>query len=304
MAEINLDGEPIFVDVANEPQLPILYSQLLGSDAEGEDSTTQDQAKPSSSSNDLEKPGHSKAENVSQVKQEIEITVTGIRLKNEQLKCPICKRFVCKDEDRMTRHIRKHRGLNPFQCYMCDYSAYNSVVFKEHINMHQGVKPYKCRYCDYRSAYKKQCVKHETRHKSDNPLKCPDCDFIARHHQSLRSHKAKEHKDDGFKKLQCKVCKCHFTNEAHKKYHSKSRKKCKQCPYMTCSKLLYDTHLKQDHGVIKKRKVAKCLFKCRHCPWTSNSKPKILLHLIHHPDQRVDEDVIDVSVLRDCGIMV
>ncbi|KAJ2941675.1 hypothetical protein O0L34_g10469 [Tuta absoluta] len=307
MAEINLDGEPIFVDVANEPQFPLLYAQLLGGDFDAEESTKKDPAKPSTKSKDSETPetlGPSQTENVSGSKpDEMEITISAIKMNNEQFKCPICKHFMCQDEDRMTRHIRKHRGLNPFQCYMCDYSTYNSVLFKEHVNIHQGIKPFKCQYCDYQTASKKQCLKHERRHKSDNPLKCPDCEFIGRHRSSLRSHRTKEHQEQNSIRLYCKLCKCQFANAGHKRYHTRARKKCELCSYVTCSKLLYEAHLSQDHGIVKAEKVVKYLFTCKHCPWSSNSKPKILLHLIHHPNQCVDETVIDVTVLRNCGII-
>ncbi|KAH9627721.1 hypothetical protein HF086_017264 [Spodoptera exigua] len=52
-----------------------------------------------------------------------------------RIHCPECDRYTAETEEKMLRHIRKkHRGENPFQCYMCDYSTYNKILFEEHVS--------------------------------------------------------------------------------------------------------------------------------------------------------------------------
>lgn len=213
----------------------------------------------------------------------------------------------------MMRHIRKvHRGENPFQCYMCDYSTYNKSLFEEHVRIHQGIKPFKCSHCPYRSVSKKNTKKHELIHRPDNPLKCADCEFIARHPRALDAHRT-VHSDDKFDinaSQRCKHCLTTYKSKEDFINHRKSRRRCQHCMFIACTRRKLKAHLLSEHEVEKKKiknlykKNEKILFSCSHCKWSSGSKPRILLHLIHHPNQAVDENVIDLSVLRQCGIEV
>lgn len=220
-----------------------------------------------------------------------------------RLKCPECNRYSAENEEQLTRHIRKvHWGENPFQCSMCEYSTSNKVLFEEHVRIHQGIKPYKCSYCPHTNVSKKNLKKHELIHRPDNPLKCPNCSYIAKHRRGLACHKKKCSASD---KLKCKKCSKVFPDEDSLLSHSKVLKKCDQCSFKVCTKSLLSEHKVLEHGKQDRRyKKSKLdIFKCIICKWSSNSKPRILLHLIHHPNQEVDEDVIDISVLRNHGIM-
>lgn len=184
-----------------------------------------------------------------------------------RLKCPECSYYSTEDEEQMVRHIKKvHQGINPFQCFMCDYSTYNKTIFEEHVRVHQGLKPFQCSKCPHRSASKRNVKRHEALHKPGYRLKCVKCNFLARHQRSLSFH----------------ATKCKGAEENKDKGSEESEEE-----------VLKDT---------RKRRKAKKIFSCKHCGWDSSHKAKILLHLIHHPKQEVDER-IDLSILKKFRII-
>ncbi|KPJ20231.1 Transcriptional repressor CTCFL [Papilio machaon] len=64
-----------------------------------------------------------------------------LNVQSRRFRCPECNRYTAETEEKIQRHIKKvHRGENPFQCCMCEYSTYNSSVFEEHLRVHQGGK--------------------------------------------------------------------------------------------------------------------------------------------------------------------
>ncbi|XP_063835995.1 zinc finger protein 320-like [Ostrinia nubilalis] len=271
--------------------------------------------------------------------------------KNERLLCAECH-YSTTTAELLLRHVRKmHRGLNPFQCYMCDYSTYNKVLFEEHIRIHRGIKPFKCSYCDYCSASKKNTKKHELIHRPDNPLKCPRCPFIARHQRALVCHRrvhpnrssvhrvihrpdnplkcprcpfiarhqralvchrrvhpnsdAEEDKDfDPSSMIKCENCCEFFQTTKQMLSHKRYKRQCHQCDQMLCSRLVYRKHMQDKHQVQYKQIEKPKAFQCEVCEFSTNTKARMLLHLIHHPNQNVDENVLDISILRKYGIMV
>ncbi|XP_048002529.1 zinc finger protein 64-like isoform X2 [Leguminivora glycinivorella] len=230
-----------------------------------------------------------------------EKTDAGLAPVPRRIRCPECQRYTAENEEKMLRHIKKvHKGENPFQCYMCDYSTYNKSLFEEHVRIHQGIKPFECSQCDYKSASKKNLKKHELIHRPNNPLKCQKCDFIARHSKALKRHE-ETHTDGDWLKFD--TCKFQFQNMAAFKKHERTHKfKCKDCEFKTCSRPFLKRHMVKEHGVTDES-VKWGNFCCQICGWTSSSVVKILLHLIHHPRQEVDESVIDISILKKHGIM-
>ncbi|XP_063631155.1 zinc finger protein 648-like [Cydia splendana] len=218
-----------------------------------------------------------------------------------RIRCPECQRYTAENEEKMLRHIKKvHKGENPFQCYMCDYSTYNKSLFEEHVRIHQGIKPFKCSQCDYKSASKKNLKKHELIHRPNNPLKCKQCDFIGRHSKALKRHE-ETHTDADWLKFDS--CKFQFQDLVAFKKHERTHKfKCKDCDFKSCSRPFLKRHMVKEHGVADDN-VKWGSFNCQICGWTSSAMAKILLHLIHHPKQEVDESVIDISILRKHGIM-
>ncbi|XP_049884323.1 gastrula zinc finger protein XlCGF49.1-like isoform X2 [Pectinophora gossypiella] len=242
MAEVSIDGGPIFVDVSADQQYPVLYNQLLSNNTAESTVKNEVQAQePNKSPEDTQ--------NKPQSTSDSEDVDACIKIEERRVRCPECKRFTAETEEKMLRHIRKvHRGENPFQCYMCDYSTYNKAVFEEHVRIHQGIKPFKCSHCDYKSASKKNTKKHELVHRADNPLKCADCGFIARHPRSLDSHKAKEHRISQNDSLhQCDACQAQFVDVADLRRHNKYKRTCKACNFKACSKKLYNSHLMDHH---------------------------------------------------------
>ncbi|XP_045783121.1 RE1-silencing transcription factor-like isoform X2 [Maniola jurtina] len=230
----------------------------------------------------------------------------------ERLKCPECVRFTAIDAEKLAQHIRKvHRGENPFPCFMCDYSTYNKTLFEEHVRIHKGIKPFKCSFCPHRNVSKKNLKRHEKIHRPDNPLKCPHCDFIARNQVGYNSHTKKYHLTY-YQGLSCNWCNKKFPDENALVLHTTHVRTCKMlndendsdsemCGFTVCSSYQMKLHKQTKHGV--DLKLRKDFWKCGLCEWSCYQKPRILLHLIHHPNQTVDEKVIDVSILRKYGIM-
>ncbi|XP_068627117.1 oocyte zinc finger protein XlCOF28-like [Battus philenor] len=281
MEDIMQDG-PIFVDVmGNESEF--VEMQTSGEQAEGTDrEDTNDQTKQCSESSD-----------------------SYLKIQKRRIRCPECKRYTAENEEKMQRHIRKvHRGENPFQCSMCDYSTYNKSMFEEHVRIHQGIKPFKCSKCPYRSVSKKNTKKHELIHRPNNPLKCTHCDFIARHSRSLLNH-LRQHgieKDNSVVKIKCVKCDKSYP-VADFEVHKKIKEECKRCSFISCSKSGLMQHMSKVHGEGKKKRMLETLFVCSICSWSSRSRPRILLHLIHHPNQYINEKELDVTVLKKHGIL-
>lgn len=223
-----------------------------------------------------------------------------LNIQPRRIRCTECPKYTAENEEKMLRHVKKvHRGENPFQCYMCDYSTYNKSLFEEHVRIHQGIKPFKCSHCPYRSASKKNTKKHELIHRPDNPHKCQHCGFIARHLRSLQCHLNTVHSSMDEKDLtQCPHCKKKVEDYGS---HEKNRQQCSECAKLFCNKNLLRKHMLGKHG--DKNKTSKADFVCAICKWSSNVRPRILLHLIHHPNQPVDDSVVDVNILKLCGIM-
>ncbi|XP_069364528.1 transcriptional repressor CTCF-like [Maniola hyperantus] len=247
--------------------------------------------------------------------QSLTMEVQPLEIKNspapERLKCPECTRYTAVDEEHMARHIRKaHRGENPFQCFMCDYSTYNKTVFEEHVRIHKGIKPYQCSYCPHRNVSKKNLKRHERIHRPDNPLKCPHCDYIGKNQICFNSHTKKYH-PKYYHELKCKWCAKKFPDEKTLLAHKSHVSTCKMlvdenntdseiCGFTICSSYKMKYHKQNEHGVDPKLRKD---WKCALCDWSCHQKSRILLHLIHHPNQMVDENDIDVSILRKYGIM-
>ncbi|XP_013136141.1 PREDICTED: zinc finger protein 773-like isoform X2 [Papilio polytes] len=209
-----------------------------------------------------------------------------LNAQNRRYRCSECNRYSAETEEKLQRHIKKvHRGENPFQCYMCEYSTYNSSVFEEHLRVHQGIKPYKCSKCPYRSVSKKNTKKHELIHRPDNPLKCTQCDFIARHSRSLLNHIRKH------------------DMETVTEFKEEKDIECKRCDFIAHSRSEMLQHKVKMHTDEKKIRYLEDVFTCEVCGWSSRNRPKILLHIIHHPNQYIDENVIDVSILKKYGII-
>lgn len=303
---------PVFVDVQGSEQypgtesLPLLDSTQTPVTENNAEKVEEEQDRKAFSMNDAENGGVQRA--------------------TDRIRCPECLRYTADNEEKMMRHIRKvHRGENPFQCYMCDYSTYNKAVFEEHVRIHQGIKPFKCTYCPYRSASKKNTKKHEQRHRPDNPLKCAQCPFIARHHRSLVCHReklnhgnkctecsyiGKDEKDledhaslhNGDSLFICNQCDTRYPNQKALQTHKRHRAKCKECKAQLCTKYRLKRHMLLEHDM-NLQESKEPTFVCSICKWAGNSKARILLHLIHHPKQTVDESIVDVSILRKLGIM-
>ncbi|CAF4913851.1 unnamed protein product [Pieris macdunnoughi] len=233
--------------------------------------------------------------NFASPKPEIDDLLT---VKSNKFKCPECN-YLSRKQELVDRHILKvHRGENPFQCFMCDYTTSNKGNFAEHIRRHEGKKPFKCSYCPHRNVSKKNLKKHELIHRPDNPLKCPHCDYISKHQREFGSHTRKFHSTQNGV-LTCVKCQTTFDDQDSLTDHVKSQLTCEKCTFVACDVGILEKHLVNHRQ--KRIEKKKSLWTCSICSWSSCKHPKILLHLIHHPNQEVNG--IDISILQKHGIM-
>ncbi|XP_073966806.1 uncharacterized protein isoform X1 [Choristoneura fumiferana] len=317
----SFSGAPVFIDVERNQEQFLLAQEICRTIMQQEVSTNQATIIPvavssqNTSNNqtvvESTRPSRTRLQSAQKTPKATDQSCPDVKSKDagstlltvvpRRIRCPECHRYTAENEEKMLRHIKKvHKGENPFQCYMCDYSTYNKSLFEEHVRIHQGIKPFKCTQCDYKSASKKNLKKHELIHRPNNPLKC-NCGFIARHPRALKRHEESHITGEWLKFDSCRFKFRDIVSfEKHKKMH---KAKCHICEYTSCSKMYLKRHLREEHSLPDNSAVKKEQFTCQICGWMSSTMAKILLHLIHHPKQEVDESIIDISILRKHGIM-
>ncbi|GAB6026304.1 hypothetical protein CHUAL_012510 [Chamberlinius hualienensis] len=79
--------------------------------------------------------------------------------------CPIenCDRRFCRS-DELSRHIRIHTGLKPFQCRICFRSFSRSDHLTTHVRTHTGEKPFSCDACGRKFARSDEKKRHAKVH--------------------------------------------------------------------------------------------------------------------------------------------
>ena len=110
-------------------------------------------------------------------------------------------------------HSRRHSGISPYQCDMCDKTFRHPTGIRLHKRTHAEEKPYSCTIC--KKMFSQNVHEHMRRiHNNSERIKCQNCDI-----KSLLRHMRNYH-EVGVKDCHtCKVCNKDFTMKQSLEMH-------------------------------------------------------------------------------------
>eukprot|EP00092_Neocalanus_flemingeri_P019471 GFUD01021094.1.p1 GENE.GFUD01021094.1~~GFUD01021094.1.p1 ORF type:complete len:574 (+),score=138.69 GFUD01021094.1:68-1789(+) len=168
-------------------------------------------------------------------------------------------------------------------CPYCGKTFNKGVRFNIHLRKHEGLKPYVCDVCNKEFDNKSTFFNHKKSHLDESNKSV--CDVCGGHYKDahvLKVHVQTQHLMVE-KPFTCDVCGDKFKTKGSLKIHSSKHEEdrafvCDECGFQTKNKWLLKAHIKT-HKTVKD-------FQCPHCPKTFNFQFILDKHIRIHTNER------------------
>jgi len=176
-------------------------------------------------------------------------------------------------------HERKHMGLKPFQCNVCQKFFTTSSGLKCHISdIHEKNGAFACGYCEKTYYNESQRVDHERKHTGLKPFTCDKCGNAYDRKSTLNKHILTHVPKDPTEKYFCEVCFKMFTLKRklseHVKFVHGGNNACSICFKEYEKKESLDRHIRTVH-----EGKDKYVFGCDICPKRFTEKNSVSNHI-------------------------
>ncbi|XP_006815230.1 uncharacterized protein LOC102803845 [Saccoglossus kowalevskii] len=122
------------------------------------------------------------------LKSELELHLSSVHDKFENLiQCDYCDK-VFKHELRLKVHIRRMHISNPVQCEVCGKQFRNQEKLSQHMFVHSDVKEHRCDLCGREFKQKHALKRHMSVHNNIRPWQCDMCGYTCKLKGNLVKH--------------------------------------------------------------------------------------------------------------------